>query len=487
MRTRKGPTLEHLSAILTEASEPILTTLDNIVRQYVAESDVRIEKLQSSQQITLIIVILTLTAEALFIFRPLASGILAAVERMKELSRRATDAQRASAAKSSFLAHISHELRTPMTGIIGMTDLLLNSPQSPEQEKMTRLLRQSAQNLHDLLNDILDLAKIEVGSITLESVDFSLSDLLTSVRELFAHTMQAKGLAFVFETPETPIDVFRGNPKHLRQVLYNLVSNALKFTNAGYVRVKCWQENADAGQATLKFSVTDSGIGISQDNIERLFGKFEQEDSSTAHRFGGAGLGLAICKQLTEAMGGGIEVHSTKGSGSVFTFSVRVKRGDPVGQNTAGASLQAGRDPENPNLNILVVDDNPTTQFLIREVLAFWGHAVTSADSGHEAFERILVDNFDVILLDMQMPELNGEQTARLIRAIGGTSATTPIIAVTADAVVANHKRYFAAGCSSVVTKPISWDHLAKEIQGLGGKTAKARAAATVVVATSVA
>jgi signal transduction histidine kinase/CheY-like chemotaxis protein len=477
---RGGPVLDHLNAIMSEASGPILNTLDNIVSQYVRESDARIARLQNGQNITLLIVILTLTAEALFIFRPLASGLISYVDRVKELTRRASDAQRASDAKSSFLANMSHELRTPMTGIIGMSDLLLNSAQSPEQEKVTRLLRQSAQNLQELLNDILDLAKIEAGGMVVESVDFRLSELLNSVRELYDYAMQRKGLKFTFETTVAHGDVFHGDPKHMRQVLCNLVGNALKFTDSGVVRVKTSQELLEDGSSILKFSVIDSGIGIAEENIPRLFAKFEQEDTSTARRFGGTGLGLAICKQLVEAMDGAIEVESVKGKGSTFSFSVKVGTGDPqnISADHAGVSLQGSLNPEQNTLKILLADDNPTTQFLVMEVLSFWGHEVVTADNGREAIERVQAMNFDIVIVDMQMPEMNGEEAARWIRANGGVSATIPIIALTADAILDNRKRYIAAGCNAVVTKPISWDELARQISTLSAASKKPSEAA---------
>jgi signal transduction histidine kinase len=468
---RDGPALAHLTAIMDEASGPILTTLNNIVTEYVLESDTRIDRLQESQRITLVIVILTLIAEALFIFRPLSSGILAYVERVKDLSRRANDAQRANAAKSSFLAHMSHELRTPMTGIIGMTDLLLSGAQSPEHEKIARLLRQSAQNLQDLLNDILDLAKIEAGGVSLESADFKVSDLLQTAHGLFSYAMRAKGLDFTFETPEAPSNVFHGDLKHLQQILNNLISNALKFTEAGYVHIKLWADGSEGRKPVLKLSVSDSGIGISEDNISRLFGKFEQEDSSTARKFGGTGLGLAICKQIVEAMGGKIEVQSTKGKGSTFTVSVPVTRGETIQVESAAKGISPGLNqaPSPTGLNILVADDNATIQFLLKEMLGAWGHRTTIVSNGREVLNAVATGAFDIILMDMQMPEINGEEAARRIRGSGGVSARTPIIAVTADATRDSRDRYLAAGCNAVVTKPLSWELLADEIRTLAG------------------
>jgi len=457
----------HLDAIMAEATGPIVLTLNNIVNQYVQDSNQRIDRLQKGQQITLVIVILTLIGEALFIFRPLASGIITYLERIKELSRRVTDARHASDAKSSFLAHMSHELRTPMTGIIGMSELLMNTQQSPEQARMTRLLRQSAQNLQGVLNDILDLAKIEAGSMTLERIDFRLSELLNEVLNLFGPSMRAKNLKFTVDAANLRGDVFHGDANRLRQILSNLVNNALKFTAAGYVRVRCWDEAAAGGRTRLKFSVSDTGVGISEDGVRRLFGRFQQEDSSIARKFGGTGLGLAICKQLAEAMGGAISVESVPGSGSIFTFSVLVDAGNAakLPHDESASLVQAGHGLQAAALHVLMAEDNPTTQLLLGQVLSLWGIKTTVANTGREALEHANAQAFDVILMDMQMPELTGDEAARQIRQGGGASAAVPIIAVTADAIVENHDRYMAAGCNAVVTKPISWAHLAEEIR----------------------
>ena len=457
----------HLDAIMAEASGPIVTTLNNIVNEYVQDSNQRIDRLQKSQQLTLVIVILTLIAEALFIFRPLASGIITYLERIKELSHRADAAQHASEAKSSFLAHMSHELRTPMTGIIGMSDLLLNTQQSPEQSRMTHMLRQSARNLQNLLSDILDLAKIEAGDMAFENIDFKLSDILNEVRNLFSPSMRAKNLKFTIDAASVRADIFCGDANRVRQILSNLVNNALKFTDAGSVRVRCWDEAAAGGRVKLKFSVSDTGTGISEEGLRRLFRKFQQEDSSIARRFGGTGLGLAICKQLTEAMGGEIGVESVLGSGSIFTFSVLVDAGDAakVPQDESASLVQAGRGLQAAAPHVLMAEDNPTTQLLLSQVLSLWGVKTTVANTGREALDQANAQAFDVILMDMQMPELTGDEAARRIRASGGASAGVPIIAVTADAIAENHRRYIAAGCNAVVTKPISWPHLAEEIR----------------------
>jgi len=459
--------LDNLDAITAEASGPILETLNDVVTEYVRESEARITRLQDGQRYTLIVVILTLVAEALFVFRPLTGRMSNYFERMLKNSRRANAArravQRANAARSSFLANMSHELRTPMAGIMGICDLLLASAQSPEQVKMTRTLRQSAQSLLDLLNDVLDLAKLEAGRMTLEPVDFKLSDVLTQVRDLFGPSMSEKGLRFTVSPPPEEANILRGDPKRLRQVLCNLVGNALKFTEHGAVDVTSTYETAPDGDLIMTFTVSDTGIGISQEGIGRLFTKFEQADGTTARRFGGTGLGLSICKQIAEAMDGGISVASVKGEGTTLSVSVRMEPGDPAGVAAGAAALplEAGDRLQGLQLSVLVAESDATTQFLLAQTLSLWGHRATTVGNGQEAIERAAARRFDVILVDMQMPVVDGDEVVRCIRA-GGTSA--PIIGLTADSSAAHWNQCLGAGCNAVVMKPVAWPVLAEQM-----------------------
>ncbi len=464
---------EHMSAIMAEAYGPLLTALTAVSSEYARDSDIQIERLQTWQYVTLAVILLTLAAEALFVFRPLVGKVSNYVEEVLDHSRRASVARRAAqhanAAKTAFLSNMSHELRTPMTGIMGICDLLTSSPQSPEQAKMTRMLRQSAQILLDLLNDILDLAKIEAGRMSLESIDFDLGALLADVRDLFDPGMAEKGLAFSVEGADARGAVFRGDPKHLRQILCNLVGNALKFTDSGSVKLSFRQTDTADGIA-LAFAVADTGVGISEEGLTRLFRKFEQEESSTARRYGGTGLGLAICKQLSEAMGGGIDVESTKGLGSTFTVRVRVARGDPQAVTAAADAVpaRAGDELAGLSLNILLAEDNLTTQFILTRMLTMWGQAVTAVSDGRAAVQRASRERYDIILMDMQMPVMDGDEATRRIRG-GGASADAPILALTADGITEHHRRYLDAGCDVVLTKPVVWTALAHQLRALTG------------------
>ncbi len=476
-----------LKAIAAEADGPLLAALNAVGQAYLRRSSAEAARLETYQRISLIVIILTLGVEALFIFRPLVNDVATHVEEMLEHSRKASAARRAAqqanAAKTTFLSNMSHELRTPMAGIMGTCDLLLGTPQPPEQAKMTRMLKQSAQTLLELLNDILDLAKIEAGQMTLETIDFDPAALLEDVRNLFGPSMAEKGLGFSVDASGLDGAIVRGDPKRLRQVLCNLTGNALKFTEKGEVRLKAsLVENGDT--LLLKFAVADSGIGISEEGLTRLFRKFEQEERSTARRYGGTGLGLAICKQLAEAMGGGIEVQSRKGAGSTFTVHVRVARGnsEAVGALNDKSPVRAGDKLSGLHLNILLAEDNATLQLIVSHMLNAWGQTLVAVSDGRSAVQEAAARKFDIILLDMQMPVMDGDKAARQIRA-SGANTQTPIIALTADGIAEHHPQYLAAGCNAVLTKPVDWETLAEEIRLRAGPDTGARPAPAVTPA----
>jgi len=389
------------------------------------------------------------------------------LERETLAARRA--AERANAAKSAFLTNMSHELRTPMTGIIGMCDLLLAGNQSPEQKGLTETLERSARSFLELLNDLLDLAKIEAGRMDLETTDFRLSQVMKDVQEFFAPAMSQKGLAFTIECEPTDHDVLSGDPKRLRQIFFNLVGNALKFTDKGSVVVRRRQRLSSDGTVMSEFEVEDTGIGMSLEAQRRLFRPFEQEDSSTSRRFGGTGLGLNISKQIVEAMGGEITVQSVQGVGSTFAFNVQLLPGlaEKIEPRFAITPARIGDVLKDLKLKILFAEDNATTQFLVRQVMEMWGHAITVVENGRQAIDRAQAETFDVILMDMQMPVMDGSEAVRILRRSGAPNNAVPIIALTADAILENRARYLEAGCDVVVTKPIEWQVLAREIKTL--------------------
>ena len=382
-------------------------------------------------------------------------------------------AEGANAAKSQFLAMMSHELRTPMTGVLGMADLLMMSEQTAEQKEMTQLLIRSARSLLDLLNDILDFSKIEAGQLEIESTPFRLNDVIADVKTLFGTIAADKGLSLETRLPATYWNRVIGDPKRLRQVLSNLVGNAVKFTAQGNIILTLTQERADSGGLWLRFSIADTGIGMSADDIERLFRPFIQADVSTARKYGGTGLGLAICKRLVLAMDGEIGADSTPGKGSVFFFSVRVGH-DRLGEGAAPASATmvepapaaAPAVPAQPR-RILLAEDSETSRRLISLMLTRLGHTVDTAEDGAEAVERAKTGTYDIVLMDMQMPVMDGPQATRAIRKMGGVYATLPVIALTADVIADNRGMYFAAGVNAIVAKPVDWAELETEMARL--------------------
>ncbi|MEO5970313.1 MAG: ATP-binding protein, partial [Bdellovibrionia bacterium] len=362
--------------------------------------------------------------------------------------------------KSEFLANMSHEVRTPMNGMIGMTDLLLETEQTPEQRELTKVIANSCQTLLVIINDILDFSKIEAGKIQLESVDFDLTSHTTDITKSFQYSAEKKGLYFKTEFPTLPYQI-HGDFGKLGQVLSNLINNAIKFTKQGGVTAKIEVVKEDNENVTLAFSVSDTGIGISSDNKSWLFRPFTQGERSTSRRFGGTGLGLSISKSIVEIMGGSIQCESENTKGTTFRAEIPFKKSSTLILVDNSAKDQnpssSAQEIEKPVGRVLVAEDNQINQHVVSRMLQKlgWKHHLVS--NGKEVIHALNEFHFDLILMDCQMPEMDGYEATRVVRTSIETISNRdiPIIALTANAIQGDEEKCRECGMNDYLSKPI--------------------------------
>ena len=367
--------------------------------------------------------------------------------------------------KSEFLSIMSHEIRTPLSGIIGMSDLLMNTALSNRETENLNVLKHSADNLLDIVNDILDFSKIEVGKLVIEKRPINLPDFLNQIKSSVAHRVATKELDLIFEIDEDLPQFILGDANRLQQVFTNLLDNAIKFTHFGHIKLKAslvFKDNED--QCTIHFSVSDTGIGIPKEHLKHIFDSFTQASQSTSRKYGGTGLGIYLCKKIIRLFGGYLDVESKPNLGTSFSFSLPFKMIDVPQLSIKPENIE---DVSLEGLRVLIVEDNLINQFVIKQLLQQYDISFNAVEDGHKALAELRTKNYDLVLLDYHMPDLDGLQTLQRIRAKSSNviASNIPVIILTADILDEVKHKLTEAGCDDFLTKPIEQKRLLRALQ----------------------
>ncbi len=424
-----------------------------------------------SRAYPLTVILVESAVAAIITSLPIVAYCIGLVRRLREtkydLKRAAAAAEAANSAKSAFLANMSHEIRTPLNGVLGMADVLSREDLPPHQADLVRTIRESGTTLMAILNDVLDLSKIEAGKLEISCVDAALHPVFWSLHKLFLPRAQEKNIAFTLLIDETVPKRVRIDAVRVRQCVSNLVSNAIKFTAAGGVAITVSSTEAIDGRHLIAVDVADTGIGMSQEVMDRLFSDFAQADASTSRLFGGTGLGLAITCQLARLMDGDVTVTSTQSQGSAFTFTfsaapARQALASPLDDLLPPDAL--GGDTIMEGARVLLVDDNAVNRKVIRLLLKLAKMEFVEASDGKEALDLLASQPFDLVLLDIHMPFMDGATTIRHLRASKNSWHGLPVIALTADAMTGDRERLLAMGMTGYISKPVDQRALVSEI-----------------------
>ncbi len=449
-----------LQQIISVAHKSLLAALEEAVKHFEAQSRGQIRYVQRIENVILISTLICLLLEALLIFRPMVSWV---TETHLGLEDALDGAVKANKAKSDFLRNVSHEIRTPMNGIIGAANLLNDEPLSENTRELSQLIKGAAVSLMMLLNDLIDYSRIESGDIDINDEVFDLDAVLREVIKIWQYAADHKGLTLSAEYTTNLAAHYVGDPNRIRQILYHLMDNAIKFTEIGSVGIVVREEELEHVNL-ISIDVEDTGIGIPAERLNDIFLDFSQGDPSVTRKFGGVGLGLTIARAIANKMGGDLTVQSGVGRGSIFTLQILLNRAaESISAQLSAGESQAMSD-SHLAIDILVVEDNHVNQIITRKFLEKVHARVTLVNNGQEAIDLIREKHFDLILMDIQMPVMDGISATKAIRSLGGEYSAIPIIAVTANT-IADRASCIEAGMNGFIMKPITGKMLFDEMK----------------------